>query len=721
MLKEWNRTFLTLLPKVEHPELVSQYRTISLCNVLYKCIAKCLTGRLRLVLSFLVSDHQNAFVPSRLMSDNGLITHELLSFMNASKARKRFYAALKLDMNKAYDRVRWDFLFRVLKKFGFPSYWIHIIRQCVTSVSYQVLVNGSPSASFLPQCGLRQGDPLSPYLFVLCMEVLSALLVWAEEHSLIQGLRISRGAPSITHLFFADESLLFFQVSPPSCDHLMDILKEFCELSGQIVNLQKSFDKFSPNTPQDYKEYLAQCLKLQHKPSLSSYLGLPVDLGRGKVSQFSYLIDKISNRLLDFASLHLFVATKLVIINYVMIASFNHVLSVFKIPASICAWIDQMLARFWWRSSSTSRGLALRSAFLLHLPKGLGGLGVRSLGCFDSAIGQDPSSFLGMSELDGVQVRLTKDSWVPGSSSIQTRLWNDPQELMDDFVYWKFTRDDAFSTKSAYALLIRQLSASIASASVPPNWWKRFWGLPILPKFKMLGWKLLHNALPLCSVLRDRGLLVNSMRVFCNQHGTISHLFCDCSFSAHLLVCGPMGFDRHLLSAKPSDIWFANLVSGFTASSNWEGLTTLFSLLWAVWLTRNHIIFNQATCSPASVLQLAAAWVDRDFRSRAVNLRRPIPLISPSLQIACLRGDPSDDLDVCLMFDGAWLAVDNCVLVLACLGGLHMAFRRGVRRLLICTYCGVLISLVSHVRSADVAYVWLLRDISSALLKFTAC
>ncbi|XP_021721866.1 uncharacterized protein LOC110689389 [Chenopodium quinoa] len=122
LLKDWNRTFLVLLPKIDHPELISQFRPIGLCNVVYKCIAKCLSHRLRGVLPSLISEFQNAFVPGRLMSDNCSMVHELISFMNASKAMKRFYAALKLDMNKAYDSVAWDFLARVLQVFGFPLY-----------------------------------------------------------------------------------------------------------------------------------------------------------------------------------------------------------------------------------------------------------------------------------------------------------------------------------------------------------------------------------------------------------------------------------------------------------------------------------------------------------------------------------------------------------------------------------------------------------------------
>ncbi|XP_021769899.1 uncharacterized protein LOC110734162 [Chenopodium quinoa] len=150
MLKGWNCTFLVLLPKVDSLESISQFFLIGLCNVLYKCISKYITGRLQLLLPSLVSGFHNAFILGRLLSDNRLLAHEVLPYMNASMARKRFYLALKLDMNKAYDWIRLDFILRALQAFGFPFYWIHIIHQCVSTVSYQVLVNGSPSPTFQP-------------------------------------------------------------------------------------------------------------------------------------------------------------------------------------------------------------------------------------------------------------------------------------------------------------------------------------------------------------------------------------------------------------------------------------------------------------------------------------------------------------------------------------------------------------------------------------------
>lgn len=153
-----------------------------------------------------------------------------------------------------------------------------------------------------------------------------------------------------------------------------------------MINLQKSFVRFSANTPQDYKDFLSSTLHMQARSSIGEYLGLPVDLSRRKCKDFQFMVDRIAQRLSSFASLHLSSAAKLVIINSVLVAAFNHVLSVFKIPTTICDRIDSLLSRFWWRSGQSSKGLALAPASMSHLPKGLGGLGIRHIRSFNQVL-----------------------------------------------------------------------------------------------------------------------------------------------------------------------------------------------------------------------------------------------------------------------------------------------------------------------------------------------
>jgi hypothetical protein len=237
-----------LIPKLTTTSCVSEFIPISVCIVLYKLIEKVLANRLKQVLPSIISQHQSTFVLGRLITDNILVAYEAFHSMDTRMNGKKGFMAMKLDMNKAYDRVEWSFLEAMMQRLGFTEAWIFLITQCVRSVTNAVLVNGDPYEKITPSRGLRQGDPFSPYLFIWVAKGLSSLIVKAEMDNKIIGVPISAGGTRLSHLFFADDNLLFCRANFIEWGNIMEILKLYEKASDQKLNADKTSIFFSRNT-----------------------------------------------------------------------------------------------------------------------------------------------------------------------------------------------------------------------------------------------------------------------------------------------------------------------------------------------------------------------------------------------------------------------------------------------------------------------------------------
>ena len=180
---------------------------------------------------------------------------------------------------------------------GFSIIWIDRVMTCVSSSSCSILINGKPFGMINPFRSLRQGDPLSPYLFLLCAEGFTSLLAKAEYDEKIHGVFICRKAPTISHLLFANNSLLFCKASKNEVQVINEVLMGYANASGQCINMEKSSVVYSSNTPRQMKEWTKELLGVEEVERFEKYLGLSTLIGRAKYQSFSYLKDRVWKKL----------------------------------------------------------------------------------------------------------------------------------------------------------------------------------------------------------------------------------------------------------------------------------------------------------------------------------------------------------------------------------------------------------------------------------------
>ncbi|PNX94786.1 ribonuclease H [Trifolium pratense] len=232
---------------------------------------------------------------------------------------------------------------------------INVIMNCVTSVKSNVLWNGNRSSFFSPQCGIRQGDPMSPYLFVLCMDKLSHLITEAIEDGKWKLMRAGRNGPLISHLMFADDLLLFGQAVEENMKVIMEVLNKFCSMSGQRVNYDKSSIFFSRNVTTNRRATLSEQSGLKETSNLGKYLGVPA-LGRApRVQDFQYLVEKIKVRLAGWKAKQLSLAGRITLAKSIIQAIPIYPMMTTPIPTSVLKEIEKVQRAFIWGDTEEKR------------------------------------------------------------------------------------------------------------------------------------------------------------------------------------------------------------------------------------------------------------------------------------------------------------------------------------------------------------------------------
>ncbi|KAJ9542442.1 hypothetical protein OSB04_028948 [Centaurea solstitialis] len=341
--KELNHTLICLLPKTPNANSVSDYRPISCCSVLYKCISKIIVNRIKPFLDGLVGRSQSAFIPGRRIVDNILMAHELVVGYHLSSGKPR--CAFKIDLRKAYDMVDWRYLCNMLEGFGFHLVIRAWIKEMVTTTSYSVAVNGESWGFFHGKRGIRQGDPLSPYLFTLVMEGFAMIFKQCIEE--VNHFQYHPGCVDIdlTHLCFADDLFVFTGGDVASVEVLKKALFLFEKRSGLSPNLSKS-DVFFGNVSEATREAIRVCL--------------PFRLGSFPIRR--QLVISV------LQSLQLYW------------------MAIFVFPSSVIHELEKILRSFLWAQGGEEQGKCKLSWDVVCRPRECGGLGFKKLKVWNRAL-----------------------------------------------------------------------------------------------------------------------------------------------------------------------------------------------------------------------------------------------------------------------------------------------------------------------------------------------
>ncbi|KAL9661671.1 hypothetical protein QQ045_026497 [Rhodiola kirilowii] len=622
--KDINKTLIVLIPKKKEALRIEDWRPISLCTVAVKIISKIIAQRLQPILNQIISMFQSAFVKGRIITDNFVVAHEIANFLKNCRDDHSFYASVKVDMSKAYDRVEWYFLEKLLLKMGFAEKWVGRVMSCVTSATYQIRVNEEISEVILPSRGLRQGDLLSPYLFLFCTELLNAKLLEGVSKGLISGVKICRMAPTISHLFFADDSIFFIKADPGEAGQLKSILNQYERASGQLINFEKSEISFSKNTPADIRMEVCDVLRVSQVRNHSKYLGIPLVVGQRKIEIFRDIVDKIWRKVKDWKHKFLSAGGREVLVKAVIQAIPTYMMSVYSFPRKIISEIYKLIRQFWW-DKEDGRGISWVRQDILQKKKDEGGLGLKDLVAFNDAmllkIGWRVVKFPNL-----LMSRILLAKYCRGGNIFDARLGNRPSHvwrgvmkslgvLLEGLLWdegrrtyrWRYSSNGIFSVKSAYDI-IKEKSVCSRIGMVEQSdkqglrkFWRIVWSANVPNKIKIFCWRLYHNSLPDAVNLGKRGVVLDmSCRICGFPVEDALHIVKECRWAKLLLS----SFHLHIpiihteLASSADWIWWGAM------NLKAEDFQKFLGVLWLCWRNRNNVWHEKgswSTCRAAII------------------------------------------------------------------------------------------------------------------------
>nr|KAJ0214062.1 hypothetical protein LSAT_V11C400160070 [Lactuca sativa] len=339
-----NSSFISLAAKVKDPLSLKDYRPINLIGALYKIIAKILANRMRKHIGGCINEVQSAFLEGRNILEGPLIVNELVSWTQKTGRKMLLF---KADFNKAFDSVNWEYLDSIMMQMNFSEKWRRWIAGCLESSKASVLVNGSPTKDFDMSKGVRQGDPMSPFLFIIAMEGLHVMMSSAVERGLFDGMKIPNSNVNISHLFYADDALFIGHWSQRNIANLARILRCFHMVSGLKVNFNKSRVYSIGGEPSEVSEW-ASPLGCEPSALPFTYLGVPVGDNMNRKNAWNPIIDKFKSKLSTWKSKTLSFGGRVTLAKAVLGNLPTYYLSLFAAPIGVIKDLEKIQRQFIW-------------------------------------------------------------------------------------------------------------------------------------------------------------------------------------------------------------------------------------------------------------------------------------------------------------------------------------------------------------------------------------
>jgi len=612
LLKQLNHTAIALVPKSSHSPSVADFRPISCCNVVYKIISKILASRMASVLDSIVDHAQAAFVKGRSLGDNVHLVQELLRKYNRKRISPR--CLFKVDLRKAYDSLDWGFVKQVMEGLGFPMLFIEWVMECISSPSYSLIINGSLKGFFKGRKGLRQGDPISPYLFVICMEYLSRSLNSAScnehfnYHPKCARLRIS-------HLIFADDLILMARGDLISINILLDCLKDFGCKSGLKANVLKS-NVFTAGLQGHDLESILNLSSFSRGSMPFRYLGIPLAAEKLRVNYYDPLIIKIANKISAWTASSLSYAGRAELIKTVLQGTECFWLSILHVPNAVIEKVYRMGRHFLWNSKS-----ALVAWKEVCLPKKEGGLGFKNLYAWNSAL-LSKEIWNIHSKKDSLWVK-----WVNHEYFSVHSLW-DRQEKKDDSPLLKklqrirdLLKVKMGSVHAAAEILAKWANGGNSYVSKAYDflrtkgrtvrWAEDVWASCITPKHAFLLWLCAKGKIQTKDNLQF--LDIDKSCILCGSHEeSVRHLFFQCAMSRsvweHIKMW--LGISRHLNTVGSALKW----IRGQARGASWQSKAKQIALaatIYHIWQARNRMIFEDLRACKDSIINRIKTFVYR--------------------------------------------------------------------------------------------------------------